>query len=519
MRDLSQPVFTFTVDGQSEKTFDVVRFSGEEGLSVLYAFDILLVSDRDDINPADILQSTAHLSILPPFAPEGGLKYTGILSSFQVLHRMGERYVYAARLQHKLWWLTLVQQNRVFVDKTPIEACTQVLNEADLKGNDFEWKCQKTYNPREFICQYGESDFAFFSRWLERLGIYYWFEQTANGPCCVLADTSMAHTPMKGSEFCDFTEPSGLNPENPGQVITDFSLTCPPLPKEVCFKNYNPQKPELDLTCTAAVSDKGRGTFYRYGDNYTTTSEGKELAEVEAQALLSKANVFSGMSHNPALRPGHTFTLRKHFRSDWNQAYLTCTVRHEGSQARLVARTLGTGRDISLSDSDKLFYRNTFTCIPASTQYRAGRTTPWPRLAGSFPAKVDGEGSAGMAQLDEQGRYKIVMPFDRAQRGGGKASCWVRMMQPYAGEGMGFHAPLHKGTEVLITFLNGDPDQPVIAGAVPNPATPSPTTNANAAQINLTSAAGQHFVMDDTPGSSNILLCSADKKSFIKITE
>ncbi len=518
MSDLSQPVFTFTVEGQDERTFHVVRFSGSEAISSLYAFDVLLVSEKEDINPADILQGTAHLRILPPFAPEGGLEYTGILSSFQVLHRMGTSYVYAARLQHKLWWLTLVQQNRVFVDKTPVEACTQILNEADLKGPDFEWKTLKSYPSREFICQYGESDFAFFSRWLERLGIYYWFEQTKNGPCCTLADTSMAHTPLPGAETCDFTEASGLNPENPGQVITDFTLTCPPLPREVCCKNYYPQKPELDLSCTVSVSDKGRGTFYRYGDNFTTTSEGRQLAEIEAQSLLCKASVFRGMSHNPALRPGHTFTLRRHFRSDWNQSYLTTEVRHEGSQARLVARTLGTASSV-LGDADKLFYRNSFACIPASTQYRAERTTPWPRLAGSFPAKIDGEGSGAMAQLDSQGRYKIVLPFDRAQRGGGKASCWVRMMQPYAGEGMGFHAPLHKGTEVLVTFLNGDPDQPVIAGAVPNPMTPSPTTNANAAQINLSSATGQVFSIDDTPGKSNILLSSADKQTYIKITE
>ncbi|MDO5536724.1 MAG: type VI secretion system tip protein TssI/VgrG, partial [Desulfovibrionaceae bacterium] len=412
MSDLSQPVFTFRVDGQADDTFDVVRFSGTEGLSRLYAFDVLLVSDKADLDPADILQSTAHLKIMPPFAPAGGLEYTGILSSFEVMHRMGDRYIYQVRLQHKLWWLTLVKSNRVFVEKSPIEACTQILSEADLHASDYKWKCQKSYSKREFICQYDESDFAFLSRWLERLGIYYWFEQTDSGPCCMLSDASMTHTPLPGNETCDFAEPSGLNPENPGLVVTDFRQTCPPLPKEVCFKTYNPQKPDLDLTCTVKVSDKGRGTFYRYGDSYATTSEGEALARVEAESLLAEASVFSGLSHNPALRPGHTFTLRRHFRSAWNQQYLTTEVTHEGSQARLVARALAsTGRSASLTDADKLFYRSSFSCIPASTQYRARRTTPWPRLAGSFSAKVDGEGSAATAQLDSQGRYKLVLPF------------------------------------------------------------------------------------------------------------
>ncbi len=516
MSGLSQPVFTFAVDGQPDDTFDVVRFSGDEGISRLYAFDVLLASDSMDLDPADMLQGTAHLNILPPFASDGGLTYTGILSRFDVLHRMGARYIYRARLQHSLWWLSLVRQNRVFVNKTPIEACTQLLNDADLHGGAFRWKCQKTYPSREFICQYGESDYDFLCRWLERLGIYFWFEQTDSGPCCVFGDSAMIHTPLPGNESCVFSEPTGLNADNPGRVITDFTLSCPPLPKKVCFKSYNPLKPDLDLSSTASVAARGRGVFYRYGGSCTTKSEAGELAATEAQALLCTAGVFSGQSHNPALRPGHTFTLDRHFRPAWNQMYLTTGVRHEGSQARLVARTLG-GAGGALGDADRLFYRNSFTCIPASTQYRAPRRTPWPSLAGFFPGKVDGEGSEEVAQLDSQGRYKIILPFDRAQRGGGKASCWVRMMQPYAGAGMGFHAPLHKGTEVLVAFLNGDPDQPVIAGAVPNPATPSVTNDANATCINLVGSSGQSFVMDDKEGATSITLFSADRKSFIRL--
>ncbi len=516
MSDLSQPVFTFKIDGQEDDAFDVVSFSGEEGISSLYAFEVLLVSDKMDLDPATILQGSASLKILPPFAPSDGLEYTGILSSFEVLHRMGERYVYRARMQHKLWWLTLVKQNRVFVDESPIDVITHILNDADLNSGDFKWSCQKTYDEREFICQYDESDYAFMSRWLERLGIYFWFEQTDSGPCCTLTDDVMTHTPLPGNETCDFTEPSGLNPENPGQVITDFTLRCPPLPKTVCFKSYNPEKPELDLTSEANVSDKGRGVFYRYGNRCSTTSEAQELADIEAESLICTGQVFSGLSHNPALRPGHTFTLRRHFRSDWNQQYLTTRVRHEGSQARLVARTLGTTSGI-LSDADALFYRNSFSCIPASVQYRSLRLTPWPKLSGFFPGKIDGEGSADVAQLDSQGRYKIILPFDLADRSGGKASCWVRMMTPYAGAGMGFHAPLHKGTEVLVSFLNGDPDQPVIAGAVPNPSTPSPTTDANATAINLVSSTGQTISVDDSAGGSHILLQSANGKAYIKI--
>ena len=101
--------------------------------------------------------------------------------------------------------------------------------------------------------------------------------------------------------------------------------------------------------------------------------------------------------------------------------------------------------------------------------------------------------------------------------GGGKASCWVRMMQPYAGEGMGFFAPLHKGTEVMLSFVGGNPDEPVITAAVFNPQTPSQVTDANATQIQLHSAAGQKFLMEDAPGREHILLSSPDGQNYIKI--
>lgn len=515
MSRLDDAVFTFVSDALAADTFDVLRFSGTEGLSALYEFNVLLISSEQDIDPTAVLQGTVTFGIKAPFAPEGGLEYKGILSGFEQLQRLGERYVYRARLRHKFWWLSLIRQNRVFLDVSPVEAVNQILAEAGLnQGADFAWKCRETYAKREFICQYDETDLAFISRWLERLGICYWFAHGPAGACCNFTDASMAHTTLPGNESCRFAEATGLVPDNPGQVIADFVCHCRPLPKEVRYKSYNPQKPDLDLTCTAPVRSDGRGVFYRYGDNYADPDEGAILARNEAQALLCRAEIYTGISHNPALRPGYTFSLQRHFRSAWNRAYLTTAVRHEGSQARLLVRAYGLQ---GLDDADRLHYRNSFECIPASTQFRPARATPWPRVAGVVPAKVDGQGSGQYAELDEQGRYKVILPFDASGRGGGKASCWLRMMQPFAGEGMGFHAPLHKGTEVMVGFVDGDPDRPVIMAAVPNPVTPSPVTDANATQIALHSATGQKIRMEDAQGQEHILLSSADGGTYFKI--
>lgn len=511
---MDQRVFTFTSDAVQADTFDVVRFSGHEGLSELYSFDILLLSDKSDINATNVLQANAEFAILPPFAPRGGLKYKGILASFETLGRTGGRYVYRARLRHRLWWLTLVCQNRVFLDKTPKDFLCDVLRAGGLtQGTDFDWQCRKEWPARDFVCQYQESDYAFLCRWLEKLGIYFWFDQRESGACCLFGDSRMVNQPLKGSESCRYVAKSGLNPENPGQVVTDISLFESPLPKEVRLKSYNPEKPSVDLTRTFSVRDNGRGTFYVYGDNYADTREGDALAGVLAEALRANAVRLTGVSHNPGLRPGFVFSLKEHFRSSFNQDYLTTAIDHEGSQARILLQE-GAG---DLGEADRLFYRNTFSAIPAQTQYRSLRTTPWPSVPGIFPAVVDAEGSGTYAVLDSQGRYKVILPFDLSGRSGGKASGWVRMMQPYAGEGMGFHAPLHKGTEVALGFVGGDPDRPVILGAVPNPRTPSPVNDATAPQIRLDSAGGTKLHFDDTKGSESVNL-SVSSGAFIKIS-
>lgn len=515
MSRLSEPAFSFRSGACDALTFDVMRFTGREALSEIYAFDIWLLSEKGDVDPTAVLQSDASFTIHPPFAPEGGLVYNGILSSFALLHRIKDRFVYRARLQHRLWWLTLTRHNRIFLDKTPEDVISEVLREGSLNsGTDFVWKCQQNPGPRSYVCQYAESDFAFISRWMERLGVYYWFDHRADGVTCVMADARGAHSAMPDGETCRFAEPSGLNPESPGLVITDFSLEQFPLPQKVQCKTYNPEKPSLDLTCTADVQAGGRGTLYSFGDNYADKNEGDALAGVLAEALLCRESVFSGMSHNPALRPGFLFSLERHFRSGWNQRYLTTETVHEGSQARHLLRAFNLG---SLEDGDRLYYRNHFRCIPEKTQFRAPRVTPWPQVAGNVVGHVDAEGSGATAMLDAQGRYKITLPFDLSGRSGGKASSWLRMMQPYAGENMGFHAPLHKGTEVMIAFIDGDPDRPIINGAVPNPQTPSPVNDATATQIRLTSASGQKVHLEDAAGKEHILLSAPDSGSYIRI--
>jgi len=515
MPQLKESAFTFESKALPKDTFSVVRFSGEEGLSTLYRFEILLISENQEIDIAQVLQNPATFTIKGRFADGPDLPFHGILSVFEQMHQVGAFVYYRAELSPRLWWLTLTRHNQVFIDKKLDEYVGGVLTDGGLaQGLDFELRLQGRYEPRAYVCQYGESHFDFVSRWLEREGIYYWFEQGEQAEKMIASDTRIAHAPLPGHESYVYSPPSGLDDTATGAVIKRFTLNQTPMPKNVLLKDYNYMKPSLDLEGRAQVSDQGRGEIYMYGDHFATKTEGERLARVRAEQYLCGEKTYNGISAIPAIRPGYLFTLTRHYSRAFNQQYLTTTVRHEGSQAAYLVSGLGVGE---LEEKEGLFYRNTFTCIPGGTQFRPQSRTAKPGIAGTISAKIDAAGSGQYAELDEHGRYKVVMPFDRSGRKAGKASAWLRMMQPYAGQGMGFHAPLHKGTEVLLTFIEADPDRPVISGAIPNPETPSPVNDANQTQVRLVSGSGNVVHMEDQDGRQRMLMHSPAGNSFLRL--
>ncbi len=515
MPQLKENAFTFESKALPKDTFSVVRFSGDEGLSALYRFEILLISERQDLDLAAVLQSPAVFTIKGLFAQGPDLPFHGILAAFEQLHQFGPYTFYRTELRPKLWWLTLTHHNQVFLDKKIDQFLGGVLKDGGLsQGMDFELRLQGRYQPREYVCQYGESHFDFVSRWMEREGIYYWFDQSGPAEKMIASDTIIAHAALPGHETFIYSPASGLDALEVGKVIQRFSLKQSPMPKNVLLKDYNYMKPSLELEGKAPVREQGRGEIYFYGEHFPDKAEGQRLAKVRAEAYLCQEKIFHGFSLIPAMRPGYLFTLQRHYSQVFNTQYLTTGVHHEGSQERYLVSGLGVG---GLDAPEGLFYRNTFTCIPGTTQFRPERVTPNPSIAGAMSARIDAAGSGQYAELDEHGRYKVILPFDMSGRKDGKASAWVRMMQPYAGQGMGFHAPLHKGTEVLLAFIGADPDRPVIAGAIPNPESPSPVRDDNQTQIRLVSGSGNVMHMEDQEGRQRILLHSPTADTFLRL--
>lgn len=503
--------FTFVSWGLPIDTFGVIRFQGVEGLSTCYRFDINLVSDQTELDLAKIIGSPATFTIK---RPEGDIPFNGILAEFEQEHAVGPYAFYRAVLVPKLWWLSLTHHNQVFLDMTLPEILTAVLQDGGLTWQDFGLRLKNDYPVWEYVCQYRESHLDFISRWMERDGIYYFFEQTDSEAKLILTDTLIAHTTMPQGHTFRYSQPSGLDSAHQEEVVHRFNCCQRMLPAQVSLKDYNYRAPSLELTCQAPVTSNGRGEVYLYGEHFRTPQEGQALAAIRVEEYLCQQQVFQGDSYVPLLRPGYIFGLTEHYRSDFNQNYLTTTLNHQGSQSGYLLAGL---RDTLTDAEKKPYYRNTFTAIPNRIQFRPPRRTEKARFFGTMNATIDAAGSGQYAELDSQGRYKVRLPFDRSDRSGGKASAFLRMMQPYGGSDHGMHFPLHKGTEVLLTFIDGDPDRPIIAGAVPNPSNPS-LVNDGTATKNLLTTAGQNKIhMEDQAGSQRVLLQTPTANSFIRM--
>jgi len=505
--------FSFISKTLPEDTFGVISMKGSEGISKPYEFEIMLVSDNLEIDFDVIMQNTAKLV----FHRETGddAIYNGIITHFEHLHAIGEYAFYRAYLVPRLWWLSITKHNQIILDKSIPEFAQLVLIDGGLTPNDFEFRLQGAYDPIEYVCQYNESHLNFLSRWLEREGIYYYFDQTEGGEKVIFTDTRLAHTELSAGKVLTYSPPSGLEALRAAEVVTSFHCRRSLMPEKVFLKDYNYRKPSLEMSGEANVDPQGRGTVFFYNEHIKTPEEGKRLAKIRSESILCRRELYLGEGSVPFMLPGFTFTLENHYRKGVNQNYLITDIDHEGNQTGYLLSGISVGR--SGDEENKIYYRNYFTAIPGTVQFRPEAKAEKPKISGTISGMIDAAGSGQYAELDPQGRYKIIFPFDLSGRTGGKASNWVRMAQPYAGSDHGMHFPLHKGTEVLITFIDGDPDRPVIAGAVTNPETPSPVSGDNQTKSRVVSASGNEFHMEDAAGSERILLNSPNQQSYIRV--
>lgn len=497
--------------GLPENTFNVISFRSEGGLNRCFHVEALLTSERYDID----LESLLRTPVFGFTETQKGnfVTFRGMVTECEQLGAAGGNYHYRFMLTPKLSLLERTSHNQVFLNMTTPQILEAALKDGGLMSDEFEFRLIGRYDHVwEYVCQYNESHFNFFSRWLEREGMYFFFEANDYLDKLIITDTMHTHQPAVNDRPLYYRPPSGFEPEEGVAILHSFSASCSQIPENIVIKDYNYRHPSLDLTGKAVVDKDGHGDVYIYGQHLQTQEESHRIATVRAEELLCSKRTFRGTSSFPFLRAGLTFQVKEHFRKEMNTTYLVTSITHEGEQPQ--QHLSGIDSKSHPQGLWKSSYRNSFTAIPADVQYRPALATPKPRFHGVINAVIDASTPGQLPDLDDQGRYKVVLPFELSGKKDGKASAWLRMAQPYAGDNHGMHFPLKKGTEVLLSFVDGDPDRPVIAAAVPNPLTPSQINDKNSTLAGFSTPGNGQIVAQNMPGRESITMSQGDDASL-----
>lgn len=484
-------------------TLQVVRFSGREEISRIFEFEIHLLSEDPDLDFADVLNKPATLTL----ARYGEtVKIHGLIADFQQGNRTADWIAYRAVLVPRIWTLSLNYQSRIFQNKTVQDVVTEVLKDASFATKDFRFALKGTYKPREYCTQYRETDLAFISRLLESEGIYFFFEHDDDQDTLVMTDDRSEDPMIDGDSILAYKPGAALVPKDEPETVRELVCREKIVTGKVVLKDYNYRTPEVNLQGDSQLNKNLPGVYYEYGQHFKDVTQGKALAKVRNEEIECLRKVLVGKSNCVALRSGYKFSLTDHFRSDLNDDYLLTSVIHTGSQAAGFAASMAGGEGPT--------YENEFVGIPASVQYRPQRITPEPRVAGVMTAKVETAGG-DYAYLDEEGRYRVKMPFDLSGTGSGKASRAIRLAQPYSGAGYGMHFPVHAGAEMIWACVDGNVDRPLGLSSTPNPSRNSPVVAKNKSQNIIRTAAGNELLMDDKIGESVVSLKTTDAHTVL----
>jgi type VI secretion system VgrG family protein len=504
---MSATVFEITVEGLAPGLLRVSRFEGYETMTRPYRFDIDVVSKNHTLPLDEMLGRRATLTL-----SHGQTRRPvhGILHEVSTTGEAdGGEAAYRLCLMPRLALLELTRHNRSFGSRAPmtvlevIEALLRDSAGLGFTAADYSTHIQdrSAYHKRDFWVQYGESDADFLHRLLEHWGLFYYFDQDERDghEHLVITDAAAALPAQTPGQALSYRGPhTGAAPH--GQDLQTIHRSLRTIPKSVRLKDYSSDHPHLTLVSEAAVRHGGFGEYDDYGAHFMTPSEGDFLARVRAEEVACRRDSFALTTVSPFIAAGHIVAVEGHARADFNQRYLPVTIHHRGQQ-NLAGAFAGTGESGSPVEAG---YHNRIEAVPASAPYRSPRLTPRPRMNGVNPATIEVDESRAhlnRAAIDAQGRYKVALDFDTAETPNYERSPFLRRMQPYAGPDVGFHFPLLKQTEVMIGWVDGDPDRPFILGAMPNAESVGPVARANHTENKLRTASGIALVMNDGPGT------------------
>lgn len=463
------------------------KLDGAEGMSMLYSFHVVLLAEKAIAFERILGQEvTVEMTSLA-----GKLRHvSGIVSRFiqDGRVRRGESQLlrFEAELVPHAWLLTRTRQSRVFQHLSVPDILKVV-----LKNEDVSIRLIDGYPQRNYCVQYEESDFAFVSRLMEEEGIYYFFEHTEKGHTLVLADG--LHYPavadLGGPSVANFSEAEGT--ARRGDLVTKWRKTQQICPGKVAVAEHHFQLPDSRLNADAMlpsapvaagqvshplrVAGSDHLELYEPSAGYARFFDGIDKDGGEQPADLQKlfqinqraarirleqeqagSLVVEGAGDCRSFTPGYTFELHRHFDADGG--YLLTHVEHHASFE---------GSFVSGNESGTFTYKNKFRCVPEKVLYRPTRVTPRPRTDGPLIAEVVGPAGEEIF-CDKYGRIKVQFHWDRDGPHDAGSSCWLQVTQNWAGQGFGGLCIPRVGQAVLVDFLHGDPDRPVVVGSLYN---------------------------------------------------
>ncbi|HEY1693501.1 MAG TPA: type VI secretion system tip protein TssI/VgrG [Polyangiaceae bacterium] len=380
----------------------------------------------------------------------------------------------------RLWRATMTRRCRIFQDLSVPAIVRSVLEALGFAPTDSDFRLGGAYPKREYVVQYEETDYDFLCRLCEDEGIFFWFDHGGDVDLVVFADGNGSS--RAGTDHQSVAFQVGVTTR---QTVSELTRTVQCVQSSVQLLDYNWRTPKIALDATAKVDQGTTGTLVDTRTPYHDMTAGNRLVKIRAQEIASTHAVYRGTSDVVTLRAGDQMGVTGFPVASLDQTYFVTQVAYEFERQGQHGTTQGAA------------YANTFTAIPLTVPFRAPRVAPRPVVAGFVYATIDGPNTGAAAPIDDQGRYKVVLPFDTTLQGTGTATRWIRMMQPLAGASYGVHFPLRVGTEVALTHVNGDPDRPVIAGAIPNALTPSPVSKANSTQSVMQTHTGVRIEIEE----------------------
>lgn len=490
-------------------------FSGEEGMSRLFSFSVEAFSANDSIAAADLLGKSVTVTVNS--AGHQPRLFNGVVTGFSTGTVTFNGYRrYALTLSPWLWLLDRTSDCRIFQSKSVKDIAAALFGDAGF--SDYDYKAQGGTTARDYCVQYNESDFAFLSRLFEEEGIFYFFQHSDGKHQLVLADQSSAYGDS-GLEHVTFRPDL---PARTPEMLTDWRPAWSFVSGKWTLRDYDFEKPTSDLT-GAGSTILGVSAFkswerFDYPGRYTAKADGDDRAKRRMEADEAGFEMVAGAGTYAAFAPGTKFTLSGHpVAAEQGKAYALVSVQHDAKDNAQVTTASNKVEPPS--------YGNRFTCLPATTTFRPPPATPRPVMRGPQVATVVGA-SGDEICCDKYGRIRVQFPWDRLGTNDDKSSCWLRVAQPMAGRKWGTLFIPRVGMEVVVDFLDGDPDRPLVTGTVYNaenmPPWDLPANKTRSGLVTRSSTGGEaananELRFEDKKGEEQILFHA--EKDFLREVE